>query len=72
VMSTPHESFRGQLATRTPDGDPTRVIVTSQSGHRARRMRLTLYGSWRGTVCLADLEVEELAALLHRAKWARL
>jgi hypothetical protein len=33
---------------------------------------LTLYGSWRGTICLADLEVEELAALLHRAKGARL
>ena len=71
-MSTPHESFRGQLPARTPDGDPTRVIVTRQSGHRAGRVWLTLYGSWRGTVCLADLEVEELAALLHRAKRARL
>jgi hypothetical protein len=48
------------------------VIVTRQSGHRAGRVWLTLYGSWRGTVCLADLEVEELAALLHRAKGARL
>jgi hypothetical protein len=48
------------------------VIVTRQSGHRAGRVWLALDGSWRGTVCLADLEVEELAALLHRAKWARL
>ncbi len=71
-MSTPYESFRAQLAARTPDGDATRVIVTRQSGHRAGRVWLTLYGSWRGTVCLADPEVDELVALLHRAKGARL
>ena len=48
------------------------VIVTRQSDHRAGQVWVTFYGSWRGTVCLIHSEVDELVALLGRAKEARL
>jgi len=71
-VSTPYESFRAQLRARTPEGAPTVVIVTRQSDHRAGQVWVTFYGSWRGTVCLIHSEVDELVALLGRAKEARL
>ena len=70
-MSTPHEAYRAQVPARTPDGEATRVIVTRQSGHRTGRIWLTLHGSWRGTVCLADDEVDQLTATMIAAKAAR-
>ncbi|MCA1672099.1 MAG: hypothetical protein LC799_07825 [Actinobacteria bacterium] len=70
-MSTPHETYRAKIEARTPDGDATIVIVTRQSGHRAGRVWLSLHGAWRGTVCLADGEVDQLTAIMVAAKAAR-
>jgi len=71
-VSTPFESYRGKCPARTPNGARTVVIVTRQSGHRAGPVWLTLYGAWRGTVCLAHPDVDALIALLTQAKGARL
>ena len=54
-MSTPHETYRAKIATRTPEGDATIVIVTRQSGHRAGRVWLSLHGSWRGGPCRGEV-----------------
>ena len=59
-MSTPFESYRGKCPVRTPDAARTVVIVTRQSDHRAGPVWLTLYGAWRGTVCLAHPDVDAL------------
>ncbi len=69
-MSTPFESYRGVMWARTPEGKVTEVIVTRQSDCRIGRVWLTLYGSWRGTVVLAQCEVDELVAMLVAAKAA--
>jgi len=71
-VSTPFESYRGKCPVRTPDAARNVVIVTRQSDHRAGPVWLTLYGAWRGTVCLAHPDVDALITLLTQAKGARL
>lgn len=70
-MSTPYEAFRARLPSRTPDGETSTVIVTRQAGCERGRVWLTLYGSWRGTVCLTDEEAEQLREHLAMARAAR-
>ncbi len=67
----PYEAFRISLPSRTPDGEITTLIVTRQAGWERGRIWLTLYGSWRGTVCLTDDEVDQLRKHLAMAKAAR-
>ncbi len=73
MSSTPYEVFRISLPSHTPDGEISTLIVTRQAGwERGRVVWLTLYGSWRGTVCLTDDEVDQLRQHLAMAKAARL
>jgi len=68
-MSAPEETYRATIQARTPDGDASVVIVTRQVRSKDRaRVWLTLHGSWRGTVCFTDDQVDQLVALLRRAK----
>lgn len=72
-MSGPYEElFRGQLAARTPDGERATLIVTTRLGHPMGRVWLTFGATFRATLALSNPEVDELVALLHRAKGARL
>ncbi len=72
-MSGPYaEAYRATLAVRTPDGERATLIVTTRIGHPMGRVWLTFGATFRATLALANPEVDELVALLHGAKGARL
>ena len=70
-MSTPDETFRRTMRGRTPEGQPTTLIVTRQGLGRAGRTWLTFQGAIKTTVVLTDQEAEELGGLLGDASSAR-
>lgn len=65
--STPHEMFRGTMQGRTPDGDPSTVIVTRQGTGSNGRVWLTFHGAIKTTVVMTDPETVELGELLDKA-----
>jgi hypothetical protein len=65
--STLEETFRGQLPGRTPDREPSTLIVTRQGLGTNGRVWLTFNGAIRTTVVLTDSEATELRELLGRA-----
>jgi biotin-(acetyl-CoA carboxylase) ligase len=70
-MSTPEEMFRKTMRGRTPEGEPTTLIVTRQGMGRAGRTWLTFDGGIKTTVVLTDQEAAELGGLLGDASSAR-
>lgn len=69
--STPDESFRATLRTRTAEGDFATVIVTRQGLGRAGRVWLTFDGAIKTTAVMTDPETEELVEMLGKATAAR-
>jgi hypothetical protein len=69
--STPDETFRGTMQSRTPDGDYATVIVTRQGLGNAGRVWLTFNGAIKTTVVMTDLETARLGELLDKATLAR-
>ncbi|MGH3995744.1 MAG: hypothetical protein ACRDSN_25150 [Pseudonocardiaceae bacterium] len=63
-MSTRDETFRATLRGRTPEGEPTTLIVTRQGLGRAGRTWLTFHGAIKTTAVLTDQEAGQLAGLL--------
>lgn len=61
------ETFRGTMRGRTPDGDPTTVIVTRRGLGRDGRAWLTFDGAIKTTVVMTDEETEQLVELLAAA-----
>lgn len=57
--STLEETFRGQLPGRTPDREPSTLIVTWQGWGTNGRVWLTFNGANRTTVVLTDSEATE-------------
>lgn len=56
---------------RTPEGEPTTLIITRQGLGRAGRTWLTFHGAIKTTVVLTDQETEQLGGLLGDAAGAR-
>jgi len=55
-MSTPQETFRKTMRGRTPQGEPTTLIITRQGLGQAGRTWLTFDGAIKTTVVLTDQE----------------
>lgn len=70
-MSTRDETFRATMRGRTPQGEPTTLIVTRQGLGHAGRTWLTFDGAIRTTAVLTDQETGQLAGLLGDASRAR-
>ncbi len=68
---TPDETFRGTMRGRTPDGEPSTVIVTRQGLGRAARVWLTFHGAIKTTVVMTNPETVQLSELLNQATAAR-
>lgn len=66
-MSTPDETFRGVLESRTPEGQRATVIVTRQGSGRSGRAWLTFHGAIKATVVMDDGETARLVELLNGA-----
>lgn len=58
------ETFRATLRGRTPEGEPTTLIVTRQGLGRTGRTWLTFQGAIKTTAVLTDQEAGQLAELL--------
>ena len=65
------ETFRGTMRGRTPDGDPSTVIVTRQGLGSAARVWLTFHGAIKTTVVMTNPETMQLCELLNKATTAR-
>jgi hypothetical protein len=65
--STPDETFRGVMHSRTPDGDTATVIVTRQGLGAASRVWLTFSGALKTTVVMTNGETGTLRELLDKA-----
>lgn len=70
-VSTPDETFRATMRGRTPEGEPTTLIVTRQGLGRAGRTWLTFDGAITTTAVLTDQETERLIELLREASSAQ-
>lgn len=70
-MSIRDETFRATLVGRTPQGEPSTLIVTRQGLGHAGRTWLTFDGAIKTTVVLTDQETGQLAGLLGDAARAR-
>jgi hypothetical protein len=70
-MSSLDEMFRGVMPGRTPEGDPSTVIVLRRGLGQAGRVWLTFNGAIKTTVVMTDLETEQLMGLLGDARDAR-
>ncbi len=66
-MSTPHETFRGMLATSTPDGERATVIVTRQGQGSDGRVWVTFSGAWVTTAVITDADAECLVRFVSDA-----
>ncbi|MCA1674397.1 MAG: hypothetical protein LC799_20145 [Actinobacteria bacterium] len=71
VNSGPTETFRDTMRGRTPEGEPTTLIVTRKGLGSAGRTWLTFNGAIRTTVVLTDQEAEQLTGMLGEASGAR-
>jgi hypothetical protein len=69
--STPDETFRATMRSRTPDGEPHTVIVTRQGLGNAGRVWLTFNGAIKTTVVMTDPETVQLCELLTTATTTR-
>ncbi len=69
--STPEEMFRAALPGRTPQGEPSTVIVTRQGTGQSGRVWLTFNGAIKTTVVMTDPETMQLCELLNKATAAR-
>ena len=69
--STPDETFRATMRGRTPDGEPSTVIVTRQGLGSAGRVWLTFNGAIKTTVVMTNPETVQLSELLNKATAAR-
>jgi hypothetical protein len=69
--STPAETFRAALLGRTPEGEPSTVIVTRQGTGQSGRVWLTFNGAIKTTVVMTDGETAQLSELLDKAAVAR-
>jgi hypothetical protein len=70
-MSTPDETFRATMRGRTPEGEPSTLIITRQGLGHAGRAWLTFNGAIKTTVVLTDQQAVQLAGLLGDASRAR-
>lgn len=70
-MSSLDETFRGTMLGRTPEGDPSTVIILRRGLGQAGRVWLTFNGAIKTTVVMTDLETEQLMGLLGDARDAR-
>lgn len=70
-MSGLDETFRATMQGRTPEGEPSTLIVTRQGLGHAGRAWLTFNGAIKTTVVLTDQEAGQLAGLLGDASRAR-
>ncbi|MGH4016851.1 MAG: hypothetical protein ACRDSL_23565 [Pseudonocardiaceae bacterium] len=70
-MTIPEETFRATMRGRTPEGEPTTLIVTRKGLGRAGRTWLTFNGAVKTTVVLTDQEAGQLAGQLEDAASAR-
>ena len=71
IVSTPDETFRGTLATLTPDGDPASLIVTWQGLGSKGRVWVTFSGAWVTTAVMTDGEAEEFVRPVGEARERR-
>lgn len=71
MMSTPEETFRATMRGRTPEGEPTTLIVTRKGLGRAGRAWITFNGAIKTTAVLTDQEAGQLAGLLGDASSTR-
>jgi hypothetical protein len=69
--STRDETFRATMRGRTPDGEPSTVIVTRQGLGSAGRVWLTFHGAIKTTVVMTDPETLQLCEQLTTATTAR-
>lgn len=65
--SNSEETFRGTMQGRTPDGEPTTLIVTRRGLGRNGRTWLTFDGAIKTTAVMTDQEIAQLIALLGAA-----
>lgn len=70
-MSGLDETFRATMQGRTPEGEPTTLIVTRQDLDHPGRVWLTFHGAIKTTVMLTDQETGQLTGLLGDASRAR-
>ncbi|MGH3913027.1 MAG: hypothetical protein ACRDTC_06410 [Pseudonocardiaceae bacterium] len=70
-MSPRNETFRATMRGRTPEGEPTTLIITRQGLGHAGRSWLTFDGAIKTTVVLNDQETVQLVGLLGDAARAR-
>ena len=69
--SAPEETFRAALPGRTPEGEPSNVIVTRQGTGQSGRVWLTFNGAIKTTVVMTNPETVQLCELLNKATAAR-
>jgi hypothetical protein len=65
------ETFRATMRGRTPEGEPTTLIITRQGTGQAGRVWVTFHGAIRTTVVMTDPETGQLLGLLGDARSAR-
>jgi hypothetical protein len=65
--STPEKTFRAVLPGRTPEGEPSTVIITRQGTGQSGRVWLTFNGVIKTTVVMTNPETMQLCELLNKA-----
>ena len=70
-MSNIDETFRAAMPGRTPEDDPSTVIILRRGLGQAGRVWLTFNGAIKTTVVMTDLETSQLMGLLGDARDAR-
>ncbi|MGH3898180.1 MAG: hypothetical protein ACRDTA_07975 [Pseudonocardiaceae bacterium] len=65
------ETFRGAMRGRTPEGEPSTVIVTRQGIGHSGRVWLTFNGAIKTTVVMTNPETAQLCELLNKATAVR-
>jgi hypothetical protein len=65
------ETFRATMRGRTPEGEPTTLIITRRGAGQAGRVWVTFNGAIRTTVVMTDPEAGQLLGLLGDARGAQ-
>lgn len=70
-LHSERERYRGTIQLRTPDGEPTTLIVLRRRCGHGWRVWITFDGALKTTVTMDDGETDEVTGMIQAAQCAK-